>query len=98
WIEETLFYFWSHAGACVADREDYTVAVFLTGDANFAAARHCINRVVDHVDQYFAEFNRITFDEGFAVSMKRKANGRELRAGFPTRARHFACIFEEFGD
>ena len=98
WIEESLFNFGPHAGTGVGDMDDHAVAVFLGGNSHFAAGWHGVDGVVDHVYQYFAEFDRVAFDVSLAVGVQGEANGGEFRARFPARARHFAGVFEQFGE
>src|SRR5689334_2424055 len=98
WIEETLFDFRRHAGAGIGYGDDHAFPVFLGGDAHFAAGRHGVDGVVDHVYQHFAEFDRIALDEGLAVPVQSESDGGEFRARFPARTRHFAGVLEQFRD
>src|SRR5262249_940658 len=97
-IEKTLLHFRRHAGAGICDADHHAVADFLCGDAHFAAGRHRVHRVVNHVHEYFAEFYWVTLYEGFAVGVESEAYWSEFRPRLPAWARHFAGIFEELRD
>src|SRR5690242_14940896 len=97
-IEETLFDFGRHAGAGVANADYDAVASLLDEDANLAAGRHCIAGVVDHVDEHFTQLDGVAFDVCFAVGMEYETNGSEFGARLPFGSRHFAGIFQEFGE
>src|SRR5215212_2636840 len=97
-IEKSLLYVRSHAGTRVSDIDHDAFAVFLCGDTHFAAGRHGVDSVVDHIDQHLAQFHWIAFDVSLAVGMKSKANRSEFRAGLPARSRHLASILKQFSN
>src|SRR6185369_15218883 len=77
-IEQSLFDFGGHAGAGIGDAEHDAIARFLCGDTHFAARRHRVDGVVDHVYEHLAEFDRVAFDERLAIGMEREAYRREF--------------------
>src|SRR6476659_4426333 len=83
-IKESLLHLGGHAGASVGNRHHHSLTTLLNRDAYLAARSHGINGVVDHVDEYFTQLDRIGFDVSFAVGVQNEPDGCEFRACLPT--------------